>query len=108
MGCEWHFPAWLLSSRKSVLLPTGREVGKSSSQDKGATGGRWELWEASWNHRAQVGALGNKSELQGVRWKPREAGGSPREQVEAPENRWEAWETKRESQRTGGQDPLSV
>lgn len=76
MGCERHFPAWLLSSRE--------EGGRSSSQDKGATGGRWELWEASWNHRAQVGALGNKSELQGVRWKPHEAGGSPREQVEAP------------------------
>lgn len=52
-------------------------------------GGRWEQWEATWNHRAQVGALGNKSELQGVRWKPQR------------ENRWEPWETKWESQRTG-------
>lgn len=44
-------------------------------------GGRWEQWEATWNYRAQVGALGNKSELQGVRWKPQEAGGNPKERT---------------------------
>lgn len=107
MGCEQHFPAWLLSSRKSVLLPIGREVGSHHPR-------RREPQEAGGSNGRQVGTTGHRwgpwgtSQSYWVRRKPREPGGNPSEQVEALENRWETWETKQESRRTGGQDPLLV
>lgn len=63
-GRSSAFPAWLLSSKKSVLMPMQREGGGKSAQKKGS-------------HGRQVGAMGNKSD------------GSHMRQVGVTGGRWE-------------------
>lgn len=63
-GRSSAFPAWLLSSKKSVLMPMRREGGRREvSPEEG------EPWKAGGSYGEQV------------RWKPHEAGGSHRGQV---------------------------
>lgn len=86
----------------SVLLPTGREVGSHHPR-------RREPWEAGGSNGRQLGTTGHRWGPWGISQSYRVSDGSHRRQVGIPKREQVGdMGDKVESQRMGGQEPLSV